>query len=127
MRILLVSLLIASAAFAACVKRKPTAPPPSPETATSVAPQSSDQPAEPKEPSAPAAKPSPNIGQVETGVEFGDLNNLIAGFEIRNKRLPTVDELKKLYYGGSRPIPIPPGFKLVIDPKTKTAKLAPGN
>lgn len=68
-----------------------------------------------------------DIPGIEAGVEFGDLNNIIAGFEYTHKRLPTGEELKKLYYGGTRPIPMPPGYKLVVDPKTKRAKLAPGN
>ncbi len=56
-------------------------------------------------------------------MEFGDLNNIIEGFMEFHKRPPTMEELKKSYYGGTKPIPIPPGYRLVIDPKAKKAKL----
>ena len=110
-----------------CRKRKaePTAP-----TETPKQPQAAQ--ASPPAPSAPAQAPASkaptvNIPQLEAGVEFGDLNNIIAGFEYTHKRLPTADELKKLYYGGAKPIPVPPGYRLTVDPKSKTAKIVPGN
>lgn len=127
MRVLLFCILGASVVFLACNRRKPASPTTSAEAAVPAAPQPPVQPAEVSAPSAPAGKPQPSAAQLEAGVEFGDLNNLIAGFENRNKRLPTAEELKKLYFGGTRPIPIPPGYKLVIDPRTKSAKLVPGN
>ena len=65
--------------------------------------------------------------QIEAGPEFGDLNNLIAGFENKNKRLPSIEELKRMYGGGARPLPAPPGYKIVIDPQTKKAKAVPGS
>lgn len=83
--------------------------------------------------SAPSAPPSGkpvaplNIPSIEAGVEFGDLNNMIEGFEQAHKRMPTMEELKKSYYGGTKPLPIPPGYKLVIDQKSKKARLVPGN
>ncbi len=58
---------------------------------------------------------------------MAELNNVIASFESFHKRMPTLADLKKAYYGGTRPLPIPPGHKLVIDPKSKTAQLVPGN
>ena len=60
-----------------------------------------------------------SVVQLEAGPEFTDLNNLVSWYYDRNKRLPTIPELSKMYAG---PLPTPPGHKLVIDPKTKTVK-----
>lgn len=106
-----------------CRRRKTTPapePPPeaSPPTATTTQPASST--------SSPRSAPV-NVAQVETDLEFSELNNVIASFEAFHKRMPTVEDLKKSYYGGTRPIPVPPGYRLVIDQKSKKAKLVPGN
>ena len=53
-------------------------------------------------------------------MEFSDLNGLVGGYYEKHKRLPTVPELTKMYY---KPIPIPEGYKLVIDPQSKQVKL----
>jgi len=69
-----------------------------------------------------AVKPSAppvNIPLLETSVEFSDLNGLVAGYYEKHKRLPTIPELTKMYY---KPIPVPPGYKLVIDPQSKHVK-----
>lgn len=126
MKRLLIVALCSGLAFVGCKKRKtesgvvpiPPSEPTSPAGST---------PAADKAPPAAGAPATVNIAHVEAGVEFGDLNNVIASFEERNKRLPTIEELKKAYYGGTRPIPIPPGYHLVIDPKGKKARLVPGN
>jgi hypothetical protein len=68
---------------------------------------------------AAAAPPPVTADQLEAGPEFADLNNLVSWFYDRNKRVPTMQELAKMYAG---PMPNPPGYKLVIDPKTKTVK-----
>ena len=127
MRSLLILALCGVLVMIGCRKRKvePTAP-----AETVKQPEAAQVP--PPAPSAPAQasakKAAPvTIPQVEAGVEFGDLNNIISGFEYTHKRLPTADELKKLYYGGTRPIPVPRGYKLIVDPKSKRAKLVPGS
>ena len=125
MKLLFVIMACTVLVFAGCRKRK-TEPPPMPTAPASVAPDSPG-PASTPAVATPASKPALTPAQVEASVEFGDLNNLIAGFEIKNKRLPTVEELKRMYYGGTKPIPVPPGYRLVIDPKTKTAKAVSGN
>jgi hypothetical protein len=105
--------------FGGCRKRK----------SVEVVPVAAAQPPEPAQESAPAVAPKSNqpppadVPTIETGVEFGDLNNMIEGFIEARKRPPTLEELKKLYYGGTRPLPIPPGYRLVIDPNSKKAKL----
>lgn len=126
MKRLLIVALCSGLALVACRKRNTevvtTSAPPSEASAPAAS-----TPAAEKAPKTAAPSPTVNIAHVEAGVEFGDLNSVIASFEDRNKRLPTVDELKKAYYGGTRPIPIPPGYKLVIDQKSKKARLVPGN
>lgn len=126
MKRLLIVALCSGLALVACRKRNTevvtTSAPPSEASAPAAS-----TPAAEKAPKTAAPPPTVNIAHVEAGVEFGDLNSVIASFEDRNKRLPTVDELKKAYYGGTRPIPIPPGYKLVIDQKSKKARLVPGN
>jgi len=109
-------LLIAVSVCLAAGCRKPKPAPPAPEPAP--------------EPAAPATKsqtpggtPRPaavNIPLLETSVEFSDLNGLVGGYYEKHKRLPTVPELTKMYY---KPIPIPEGYKLVIDPQSKQVKL----
>jgi hypothetical protein len=127
MKLSLVLTLCAVLAMVGCRRRKL-------EPKASV--ESSNQPeaAQVSAPSVPAqTQPSsnqaapPNIPTIEAGVEFGDLNNIIEGYLEFHKRMPTVEELKKSYYGGTKPLPIPPGYKLVIDHKGKKARLVPGN
>jgi hypothetical protein len=48
------------------------------------------------------------------------LNGFVGCYYQKPKRLPTVPELTKLYY---KPIPVPEGYKLVIDPQSKQVKL----
>ena len=126
MKLVLVIMACTGLVLAGCRKRK-TEPPPTPAAPTSAVPETPPSGPAATPVAAPPAKPALTPAQVEASVEFGDLNNLIAGFEIKNKRLPTVEELKRLYYGGTKPIPVPPGYRLVIDPKTKTAKAISGN
>ena len=127
MRSFLVLALCCSVIFVGCRRSRPAptiviSEPPKPPDAAAGQNSSPSTTATP-----PAAKSAPvNIPLLEAGVEFGDLNNMIEAYEERHKRLPTVEELKKLYYGGTRPIPIPPGYRLAIDPKTKKAKVVPG-
>lgn len=100
----------------ACRKRK-AEPAPAPET---TPPPAVTEPAAPvASTAAPPVKDAPpvNVGELEAGPEFADLNNLVSWFYDRNKRVPTMQELSKMYSG---PLPNPPGYKLVIDPKTKT-------
>jgi len=124
MRVSLVLIVCAALAVVGCRKRKVVPPAPA-ETVSQ--PEAAAQPATPSAPSQvqPSAKPDPaaDIPSLEAGVEFGDLNNIIEGFMEFHKRPPTMEELKKSYYGGTKPIPIPPGYRLVIDPKAKKAKL----
>lgn len=120
---LLVVALSCALVLGGCRKRKAT---PTPEIAPETPAEVAAPP--PTAGSAAQAVPAPvNVTQVEAGVEFSDLNNVIASFEAFHKRMPTVADLQKSYYGGTRPIPIPPGYKLVIDQKSKKAKLVPGN
>lgn len=102
----------------ACRRRKPE-PAPTPEEVTP--PPAAEPAAQPAPGAVPAAKAAPpvNVEHLQAGPEFADLNNLVAGFYDRNKRLPSMQELAKMYAG---PLPNPPGYKLVIDPKTKTVK-----
>ena len=123
MRPLLVVAVSCGLVLGGCRKRKAT---PAPE----IAPEAPAAAAAPPQSAGSAAQavPAPlNIPSVEAGVEFGNLNNMIEGFEQAHKRLPTIEELRKSYYGGTKPIPIPAGYKLVIDQKSKKAKLVPGN
>lgn len=123
MRALLILALSCGLVFAGCRKRKPAiAPEPAPE-----APAPAATPGPSAGSPAPAAPAPVNVARLETAIEFTELNNVIASFEAFHKRMPTVEDLKKSYYGGTRPLPIPPGYKLVIDQKSKTAKLVPGN
>ena len=122
-RLLLALALTCGLVLGGCRKRKAA---PAPE----IAPEAPAAAAAPPQAAGSAAQPAPapvSVAQVEAGVEFGDLNNVIASFEAFHKRMPTVEDLKKSYYGGTRPIPVPPGYKLVIDQKSKKAKLVPGN
>lgn len=123
MRALLILTLSCGLVFIGCRKPKATsAPEPAPEAAA---------PAATPGPSAVAPSPTApapvNVARLETEIAFTELNSVIASFESFHKRMPTVEDLRKSYYGGSRPLPIPPGYKLVLDPKSKTAKLVPGN
>ena len=127
MRSILTLALCGGLLFVGCRRSKsaPQAAPPEPPKQPEASQTTTPPPATPAAVS--GAKSAPvTIPQMEAGVEFGDLNNIIEAFEERHKRLPTVEELKKLYYGGTRPIPIPPGYKLIVDPKSKKAKLTPG-
>jgi hypothetical protein len=123
MRALLIFTLSFGLVFTGCRKRKTTSAP-------EAAPEA---PAPAATPAAAAGSPPPtapapvNVVQLEAEVEFSELNNVIASFEAFHKRMPTVEDLKKSYFGGTRPLPIPPGYKLVIDQKKKKAKLVPGN
>lgn len=123
MRTFLILALSCGLLLVGCRKRKPT---PAPEAAPeATAPAAAPAPAAGS--AAPAAPAPVNVPQVEASVEFNDLDNVIASFEAFHKRMPTVEDLKKSYFGGTRPLPIPPGYKLVIDQKNKKAKLVPGN
>lgn len=113
-RILLV--LVATACLTSgCRKPKPVpVPVPEPEPAAPAA--SNPAPGSAPPPAAPAPV---NIPLLETSVEFSDLNGLVGGFYEKHKRLPSIPELTKLYY---KPIPVPPGYRLVIDPQSKQVK-----
>jgi hypothetical protein len=103
------ALLISLCLTGGCRKPKPAQViPPNPEPEAPV-------PAAAVKPSAPPV----NIPLLETSVEFSDLNGLVAGYYEKHKRLPTIPELTKMYY---KPIPVPPGYKLVIDPQSKQVK-----
>lgn len=121
MRIVFALALCFGLALVGCRKRKAVSPPEPPPPA----PEASAQPTLPTQPAVaanPAGTPQ-SAADVEASIEFSDLNDVIASFEAFHKRMPTVEDLKKAYYGGTKPLPIPPGYKLVIDPKTKKAKL----
>lgn len=123
MRLSLILILCGVLVAVGCRRRR-AEPPPTPEPPTqpeTVQPQAASVPTQ-NQPSASQTAPS-DIPSIEAGVEFGDLNNIIEGYLEFHKRLPTIEELKKSYYGGTKPLPIPPGYRLAIDPKTKKAKL----
>jgi hypothetical protein len=125
MKIRILLLLSVCVLLGACKRRKVEAPP-VPETPAPAAPeQKLPAPVATTPPAAGAAPGPPTVAQFESGVEFADLNNVIAGFEFRNKRLPTMDELQRAYYGGKRPIQVPSGHTLVIDPQSKKVKAVP--
>lgn len=96
-------------------------PRPAPVTPSEPAPAPTTEAVTPVPGGAPAASPAPpvNIPLLETSVEFSDLNGLVGGFYEKHKRLPSIPELTKLYY---KPIPVPPGYRLVIDPQSKQVK-----
>ncbi len=127
MRLPISLVLSAGLLLGACKKRRAEpAPVPEPTPAPAAEPVKKATP--PPAQSTANLGPAPaTVAQFEGGVEYADLNNVIAGFEFRNKRLPTIDELRRAYYGGTRPILVPPGHKLVIDPKTKKVKAVPGS
>lgn len=118
MRLLPFLLLCACLAATGCRKRKSA---PEPAAAPEAQPAASVEAAQPtaSPATATAAPPPVTADQLEAGPEFADLNNLVSWFYDRNKRVPTMQELAKMYAG---PMPTPPGYKLVIDPKTKTVK-----
>lgn len=100
---------------AACRKRQPVAPPPSPEAASPVAPAQKLAtghvvPATPRE--------------FESSVVLADLNKNLQIFLAQKQRLPA--DLNELARDSGMPIPNPPaGTKLVIDPKAKAVKVVP--
>ena len=119
----IISLLILGVCIvgSACRKRQ-AEPAPTPEA---TPPPATTEPAAPAAPigAAPVkAAPPVDVQQLQAGPEFADLNNLVSWFYDRNKRVPTLQELSKMYAG---PLPTPPGHKLVIDPKTKTVQAVP--
>ena len=129
MRLILLLALCCGLAFVGCRKRK-TGAAPEPAPAVPEAPAAPAGQAPPTTASAPVSAPvsaPTSAAEVEASIEFSDLNDVIASFEAFHKRMPTAEDLKKAYYGGTRPLPIPPGHKLVIDPKSKKAKLVRGN
>lgn len=114
-------LLLISACFftTSCRKRKPVeAPAPAPEPQAAAPVESARATSQA---AAPATTPPVTADQLEAGPEFADLNNLVEYFYERNQRVPTLQELAKMNGG---PLPNPPGYKLVIDPKSKTVKAA---
>lgn len=110
--------------LSACKRRKVEFPPTPEAPPATAAEQKAPSPAPVASPAGASAGPQ-NVAQFEAGVEYSDLNNTIAGFEFRNKRLPTMEELQRAYYGGKRPIQAPPGYTLVIDPQSKKVKAVP--
>ena len=115
MRTLLLVALAGCLTLTACRRRKPDA---TPAPGATPPPAATEPVAATSSPGTPAAPPV-NVPQLEAGPQFADLNNLVSWYYDRNKRLPTIEELSKMYAG---PLPTPPGYKLVIDPKTKTVQ-----
>ena len=113
-------LLVVASLSAGCRRSRP-APPAQVETSTPAEAQAPVPAGSKPGGTAPVPAAAPvNIPLLETSVEFSDLNGLVAGYYEKHKRLPTVPELMKMYY---QPIPIPPGYRLMIDSKSKQVKL----
>ncbi len=118
MKALFYLILVSCLTLSACKRRKAAT---APEAAPSPAASEPTTSGVPNATSAPTAPPV-NVAHLQTSPEFADLNNLVSWFYDRNKRLPTLPELAKM---SGKPLPNPPGYKLAIDPKTKTVKAVP--